>query len=113
MAVDLRELTLFVSDVDAAARFYEAIGLALYCIEEPEHPRHYDGDRAAPSQLSATRLRGRGYFGHRYAARRRRSAVDLRPAELRAHLGPRGQQNHLDAAPMGKDPAMSARRGYL
>ena len=44
MAVDLRELTLFVSDVDAAAQFYEAIGLALYCIEEPEHPRHYDGE---------------------------------------------------------------------
>ncbi|CAN5379102.1 hypothetical protein BH10ACT9_BH10ACT9_41290 [soil metagenome] len=35
---------LFVSDVDAAAPFYEAIGLALFCIEEPEHPRHYDGE---------------------------------------------------------------------
>lgn len=44
MAVDLRELTLFVSDVDAATRFYEAIGLTLYCIDEPEHPRHYDGE---------------------------------------------------------------------
>lgn len=44
VAVDLRELTLFVSDVDAAARFYEAIGLALFCIDEPEHPRHYDGE---------------------------------------------------------------------
>lgn len=44
VAVDLRELTLFVSDVDAAARFYEAIGLALFCIEEPEYPRHYDGE---------------------------------------------------------------------
>ncbi|MCX8555519.1 MULTISPECIES: VOC family protein [Mycolicibacterium] len=44
MAVDLRELTLFVSDVDATARFLEAIGLALFCIEKPEHPRHYDGE---------------------------------------------------------------------
>lgn len=44
MAVDLRELTLFVSDVDASERIYEAIGLALFCIEEPEYPRHYGGD---------------------------------------------------------------------
>lgn len=44
VAVDLRELTLFVSDVDATARFYEAIGLAFFCIEEPEYPRHYDGE---------------------------------------------------------------------
>lgn len=110
MAVDLRELTLFVSDVDAVARFYKAIGLALFCIDDPEHPRHYDGELGLQlwpatagrpvSQLQLARLRGRGYFGHRYAAGRRRSAVDLRPAELRAHLGPRGQQNHLDAGPM-------------
>ena len=44
MAVDLRELTLLVSDVDASARFYEPIGLALFCIEELEYPRHYDGE---------------------------------------------------------------------
>ncbi|MEH3139554.1 MAG: VOC family protein [Mycobacterium kyogaense] len=44
MAIDFHELTLFVSDVDATARFYEAIGLALFCIEEPEYSRHYDGE---------------------------------------------------------------------
>lgn len=31
VAVDLREQTLFVSDIDAAARFYEAVGLTLFC----------------------------------------------------------------------------------
>jgi hypothetical protein len=45
MAVDLRELTLVTTDLDAAARFYEAIGLALFCVDVPDHPRCYDGER--------------------------------------------------------------------
>ena len=43
-SVDLLELTLFVTDVDAAALFYEAVGVALFCVDEPGHPRHYDGE---------------------------------------------------------------------
>jgi hypothetical protein len=30
--------------MDSAARFYEAIGLALFRVDEPGHPRHYDGE---------------------------------------------------------------------
>ena len=44
MTVELLELTLFVTDVDATARFYQAVGLHLFCVEEPGYPRHYDGE---------------------------------------------------------------------
>ena len=44
MTVEILELTLFVTDVDATARFYQAAGLRLFCVDEPGYPRHYDGD---------------------------------------------------------------------
>lgn len=44
MTVKILELTLFVTDVDATARFYQAAGLQLFCVDEPGYPRHYDGD---------------------------------------------------------------------
>lgn len=44
MTVELLELTLFVTDVDATARFYKAAGLHLFCVDEPGYPRHYDGE---------------------------------------------------------------------
>lgn len=44
VGIGLLELTLFVSDVDASARFYEAAGFQLFCCDESGHPRHYDGD---------------------------------------------------------------------
>lgn len=44
MTVALLELTLFVTDVDATAQFYQAAGLQLFCVDEPGYPRHYDGE---------------------------------------------------------------------
>ncbi|MFN8228338.1 MAG: VOC family protein [Mycobacterium sp.] len=39
----LLELTLFVADVDRSFAFYTALGVDLFLVEEPGHPRHYDG----------------------------------------------------------------------
>lgn len=39
----LLELTLFVADVDRSFAFYSALGVDLFLVEEPPHPRHYDG----------------------------------------------------------------------
>lgn len=44
VTVEILELTLFVTDVDATARFYQAAGLMLFSVDEPGFPRHYDGD---------------------------------------------------------------------
>lgn len=44
MTVEILELTLFVTDVDDTARFYQVAGLQLFCVDEPGYPRHYDGD---------------------------------------------------------------------
>lgn len=44
MTVEILELTLFVTDVDATANFYQAAGLQLFCVDEPGCPRHYGGD---------------------------------------------------------------------
>lgn len=44
MTVELLELTLFVTDVDASADFYQAAGLQLFCFDEPGFTRHYGGD---------------------------------------------------------------------
>lgn len=39
----LLELSLFVGDVDTSAKFYRAIGVRLFPVDEPGHPHHYDG----------------------------------------------------------------------
>jgi hypothetical protein len=44
MTMELLEITLCVADVDVSARFYEAAGLRLFCVDDPDCPRHYDGE---------------------------------------------------------------------
>lgn len=39
----LLELTLLVSDVDEAARFYRALGFKLFDVDGPGHPHMVDG----------------------------------------------------------------------
>ncbi len=41
-AQSLIALTLFVSDVDASADFYRAIGCDVFECAEPGYPRHFD-----------------------------------------------------------------------
>lgn len=39
----LLQVTLYVTDVERSARFYAAVGLRVYPIEEPPYPRHSEG----------------------------------------------------------------------
>ncbi|MCV7421395.1 VOC family protein [Mycobacterium yunnanensis] len=39
----LLQITLLVSDVDASAAFYSAIGMQLYAVDEPGQPHHFEG----------------------------------------------------------------------